>query len=340
MTSVGHRTGTPATIIKSSISSRGGGGFLYEGGRNFRASNRGTRSGVHVSINAQNYLFSDQPSGAASDSCTISGRYILDLGATSLSDTWTEFLALTQADIENQLTTAFLPDCNFSTTTRGLLVLDIEGTADGHSSHPSNLGTESAANQALIIAAWQTRIRAVQAVFPYAKVSLYGTLVPNSRGLETASYLTQRTALIAAGAAGAFDRLDVLSPVMYPRFGPSDIGANWNSWDEMTAQAIRDSRLLLKSDGSSIPLVPLITCDINNGNSNDNTKMLLDLPTTYPLERTWGIQIDTCKSMNQYHVAFWVGGTNTQVIHFAGNTRGYTVNYHTQRLLNIGLAPS
>lgn len=259
------------------------------------------------------------------------------LGTTGQTQTWVNYIAKTQADVEAHLLANFVPETGIDINTRGLFILDIEGSADGHSTHPSDLYLESAADQALVIESWRLRARAVRAVFPNCTIGQYGTPVPNPRGNpDNIVWLDRIAGLVAAGVAGAYDDLDYLSPLIYARFGPHDTANEWGSYAAMTLQAVEGARQMRKSDGSQLPVMPLLNTNVDGANSLDNNVMLFDLAVDNPLKRTVGIQVEQLKQMGETDVCLWVGAGNTQLINSEENVgRNYTVNQHTQQILDI-----
>ncbi len=246
----------------------------------------------------------------------ISGRYFLDLGTSSSVLTWANFINRTQTDVENQLDGFFADSPRVRANTHGTIIMDIENSADGHSSHPSDLHLESAPDQASLISAWKTRIAACRAVFPNAKIGLYGTLIGGSRGLLSGgqydTFIARKAALIAAGTTGggaAFDGLDYLVPIVYPNFGPDDSEGSWTSYYAMTIQAVTGSYEIKKSDGSTIPLLPLIGGYVSNGSSANNGDLLLDLQTvnSHPLDNTWVEQFRAFRDTGADEIVFWNG---------------------------------
>ena len=96
---------------------------------------------------------------------------------------------------------------------------------------------------------------------------------------------------------------------------------------------ITGSRQLLTSDGRSLPLLPLTAADINNGSSDDNGRMILDLTEDpNPYNHSLGEQLRACMDLRQPVLLFWVGAGNTQVIPGAINPHGWTENDYTRRL--------
>lgn len=253
------------------------------------------------------------------DVCTISGRYLYDLGTTNQSNTWAQWQAKTQEEIEEHLRVDFRADApRVRTDTRGTLILDMEGVASDDanlSSHPNELHTLSDANKAIVITEWKKRQAAVRAVFPNARITQYGVPIPVSRGdPANATWLARIAALVQAGTTAgyngvgaAYDALDAISPILYARFGPSDADIFWLSYDDQAETCLDGAETILKSDGSSILLLPLVNTYVANGSSDDNDLNVLDLDTPDPIGSTWGIQFPIFRAHGIAEVVVWNG---------------------------------
>jgi hypothetical protein len=131
--------------------------------------------------------------------------------------------------------------------------------------------------------AYKTRIRAADTTFPLATIGLYGTVAADGNGVPPpgGAYEQGQAKLVEAGTRGLFDPpLDILVPVLYPRFGCEeaavgtictdpmsarpwcDTPGNWGSYEAYTELGILDSIEL-----AALPLLPLITTRVHNSNS-------------------------------------------------------------------------
>lgn len=272
-------------------------------------------------LSAQNTYYTKSRTRVPGDVITLSGRYVYDLGTSSTVLTWANYLAKTQEECEDRLRTVYQAEFpEVKSDMRGTIVLDLEGDADGHNTHPNELHEEDPADQLLIAAAWKLRLAAVRAVFPYCRLGLWSTLAPNSRGIEGETYLARKEALVFAGTTAggaAFDGLDFLCPNVFPAFGPDDSANNYGSYYAMTYQGCSGSYEIKKSDGSSMALLPFIGAYVSNGGSNNNDELLIDFDTDDPLGETWGEQFRAFKDFGVDEVAFW-NGTNTRNVFAAG----------------------
>jgi hypothetical protein len=115
--------------------------------------------------------------------------------------------------------------------------------------------------------------------------------------------------LKTAGEQGLYDELDYLVPVLYPRFGPNDPKAAWRSYRAYTEQGIEGSRQLLRSDKTSLPLLPVTGFRIANSpaNTQHDDDLLLDLPIDDPLGHTLRVQLGVMAEKGVQQVVFWVG---------------------------------
>lgn len=262
---------------------------------------------------SQNTFFTDAdvtPYGVQADVVSISGGFFLAHKDDSLGD----FLAATQADVEQRLGTYKALHPEVDPNTAGIIVMDIEGPF-----HPKDLHTYSESNQDAIVDAFQVRIAAARNVFPNAELAIWGTLVPDPQGREdNAVYLARLAALIEAGEEGLYDDLDYLTPVVYLRFGCDDeingpCDPRWDTIDEFTQMAVDGSSQLKKSNGASVPLLPFFAFKIFNSNSLFSGELIANLGVPDPLQATIGMQIDILANNGVTDVGFW-SGPNSNVI--------------------------
>jgi hypothetical protein len=196
--------------------------------------------------------------------------------------------------------------------------------------HPNDLhdaGDDDA--RAAIVTAYKTRIAALKAVFPKAALCMYGTLSPDGRGRPgNELYQARLNALKIAGTQGLYDQLDYLVPVLYPRFGPTDPAAVWTSYRAYTELGIDGSRQLLRSDGTSLPVLPITGFRIGNtpANTAHSRQLLLDLPVDDPLGHTLRVQLGVMAEKGVQHVVFWVGKDSDLLDD--PNPNGRTVTQH------------
>ncbi len=226
-----------------------------------------------------------------------------------------------RSEVEDRIQRFLDAHPDVSALTKGRVVMDIEHP------FPSGLHTQPPRMQARLARAFATRAEAARRKFPNAKLGFYGTLLPDSRGRDTAEYLARIEALVKAGERGMFEEIDFLVPVIYPRFGPTDRADAWGSYEPYTRKAIEGSRRIRKSDGSSLPALPFLTVSVSNKNSKHHNQILLDLPTTDPLDATLGVQLDVLLALRVRTAVFWVG-QNSDLITRVDNPNGRTVSQH------------
>jgi len=120
--------------------------------------------------------------------------------------------------------------------------------------------------------------------WPTVKLGLYGVIVPMGKGQENDSFLKRMEAHKRAGELGMYDFVDYLVPVLYNGFGPSDVPlangdfdkTKLHNWIERaTHQAITNTQQLTRSTKDTIPLAPILTFWVHNGNSTDDNKVIL-----------------------------------------------------------------
>jgi hypothetical protein len=164
------------------------------------------------------------------------------------------------------------------------------------------------------------RIAATKAAFPNAKLALYGTLNPDDRGRsDDPTYQDRRDALSQAGREwGLLDNLDYLVPVLYVRFGCDDEANGpcdryWDALAGYTQLGIDCSSQLRRSDGSSLPLLPLLGFKVYNRNSLFHRELLINLGVPDPLRATLRKQIDILADNGVNHFALWTGRDNNQL---------------------------
>lgn len=250
---------------------------------------------------------------------TIGGSTWLQIGAPKTPDL-RAFVRKKPSDVESQIQRFLARHRTVSGQTTGLVIMDIEHP------HPSDFHKHPIRIQDRIIEAFKIRAAAARVVFPNAKLGFYGTLVPDGRGrADDETYLARKDALVRAGCLGIFDVVDRLIPVAYPRFGPTD--RSWDTYEAYTRLGITGSRELRRSDGSMLPVMPLLTYSVANKNSNHNKQLLLDLPALHPLRATLGVQLKVLAKERVASAVFWVG-ENSDLITRLPNPNGRTVTQH------------
>jgi hypothetical protein len=246
-----------------------------------------------------------------------------------------------------------VPECWSAPDLTRTIIIDIEKP------HPSNIGQYPGA-----VDAYKTRVRAARAAFPRAKLGLYGTLVPDERGdPNDPKYEARRIALVKAGFNGLYDDLDYLVPVLYPRFGCDDpagavcdpdapVPRPWcdrafDKIEEYTELGVYGSRSLTPN----LPLLPLITFRVHNGNScfgKDAVagshllvghRLLLDMWLDDAFEATLGAQLDVLGAAEVTEAVLWTGGDDQHVFSAPNDgprPEGWTLSDYTSRLCPIG----
>jgi hypothetical protein len=208
--------------------------------------------------------------------------------------------------------------CRVSSETR-TIVMDIEKP---HLAELHTFGTSwTSPLRKKVVNGFKTRVRAARAVFPSAKLGLYGTLVPDGRGrADDPVYVANRDALQkAARYQGLLDGVDYLVPILYVRFGCNDESANqcpacdasWETLSAMTKLGIQGARYIDRT----IPILPLLGFGVNNGKSCFHRKLHLDLGVEDPFSATLGKQIGILRAS-----AFLAeGGPIEEIVLWAGS---------------------
>jgi hypothetical protein len=261
--------------------------------------------------------------GARTGVIVISGRHFLQSRSLEPADI-DVFLRRDQGQVRDQLEEYAGEHPEVGKETTEILMMDVERP------HPRNLhAAGDDERKAAIVDAYKTRIAALRAVFPKAKLCMYGTLNPDGRGRpDNEQYLARLDALKTAGEQGLYDELDYLVPVLYPRFGPDDPKRAWRSYRAYTEQGIEGSRQLRRSDGTSLPLLPVTGLRIYNkeGNTAHRHELLLDLPGDDPLGHTLRTQLGVMVEKGVQQVVIWVGKDSDLLAE--PNPNGRTVTQH------------
>ena len=276
-----------------------------------------------IVVSAQNEWYTQpipcEARGGADSAISIGETFFLAIGAHKTPDL-DAFLAKEQSEVEARIERFLKGHPKVSRRTTALVIMDIEDP------HPRDFHLHPVRTQDRLIEAFATRAAAARVKFPKAKLGFYGTLIPDSRGrADDPTYRARKRSLVRAGKRGMFDQVDCLIPVAYPRFGPTDPA--WDTYEEYTRLAITGSRELLKSDGASLPVVPLLTYSVANGKSNHHEQLLLDLRVLDPLEATLGVQASVLVAERVRVAVFWVG-ENSDLITRLPNPNGRTVTQH------------
>jgi len=257
---------------------------------------------------------------------TIGGSTFLQVGGPTVPDL-DAFVGKQQSDVERQIQRFLDRHPTVSSHTTGLIIIDIEDP------HPKDFHEYPVRVQDQIIDAFISRAVAARAMFPKARLGFYGTLVPDARGrADDKTYLARKRSLVRAGCQGMFDSVDCLIPVTYPRFGPID--RSWQTYEAYTRLAITGSRSLRTSDGGTLPVTPIVTYSVANGNSKHHEDLLLDLETSRPLHETLGVQFTVMLEEHVSTAVFWVG-ENSDLLTRLPNPNARTVSQHV-----CGLSPT
>jgi hypothetical protein len=131
--------------------------------------------------------------------------------------------------------------------------------------------------QRALIAAYRRRIRVARQVLrqtnrPGLKLGLYQVIVPDGKGRSTPEFEQSMRGYREAGEQGMYDQLDFLCPVLYQRFGSDDAKPETlRKWiDAASKQGIDESLTLTRRNRTRIPLVPLLSFWVFNGNSDND----------------------------------------------------------------------
>jgi hypothetical protein len=279
-----------------------------------------------IHLATQNERYTDTSTCATPDVVVLGGGWLLQEddekgGNIDLEDFLDYDGAYDQAAVETRLGQYLAGHSNMNPSTfSGIIVLDIENP------NLKNLvdnGTYTETQRQQIVEAYKVRIAAANHVFDpdddhSVKFALYGTMVADAQGRTTEpAYQTvedRRVALGDAAAAGLFDEIDYLSPLVLPAFGCSDSASTscvseacdgaWGTIEAQALQAVVESRAIANVD---LPLLPITSPRIYNpSNSSFDGDLILDLDLDDPLDVTHGTQLDVFIEQEVEDVAVWI----------------------------------
>ena len=207
--------------------------------------------------------------GISNRAVTISGRATMSEKEISRTD----FIGAKDEEIRSKLTD-FLEEHELPRE-NDLVILDMEPEKIA----PRHLGEfeNDKKLQRDLIAAYRRRIRVARQVLrqtrrPGLKLGLYQVIVPDGKGRPSAEFDQRMRGYLAAGEQGMYDQLDVICPVLYQRFGADDATPETlRKWtDASSRQGIERSLDLTRRNGTRIPLAPLLSFWIFNGQSDNH----------------------------------------------------------------------
>jgi hypothetical protein len=205
--------------------------------------------------------------GISNRAVTISGRATRsekDISRTDFLDAKAEEI---RTKLEDFLEEHDLPRDN------DLVILDMEPKEIA----PRHLGEfeHDKKLQRALIAAYRRRIRVARQVMRQTKglkLGLYQVIVPDGKGRSTPEFEQSMRGYREAGEQGMYDQLNVICPVLYQRFGSDDAKPETlRKWLAASSkQGIAESLTLTRRNRSVLPLAPLLSFWVFNGNSDNN----------------------------------------------------------------------
>ncbi len=118
------------------------------------------------------------------------------------------------------------------------------------------------------VAALRRRVSVARSLLPEAVIGLYGVGTPPSQGNVTAAYTRQIEAAVAAARQGLFAEVQALCPAVYARFCPEDEA--FGSLPRAARTAVKGCERIVTAANRHIPIVPLLSFTVFNGNSACN----------------------------------------------------------------------
>jgi hypothetical protein len=235
--------------------------------------------------------------GISNRAVTISGRSTMSEKDISRTDFIDAKAGEIRERLEGFLEKHALPCDN------DLVILDMEPQEIA----PRHLGDyeDDRKLQRALIAAYRRRIRVARRVLqetgrPGLKLGLYQVIVPDGKGKSNSEFDQRMRGYHEAGEQGMYDQLDVICPVLYQRFGSDDAGPQTlRRWlEDSSRQGIVQSLTLSRRNRSVLPLAPLLSFWIFNGNSDNNR----DAAEPTSLARQLGIVQDAVRIAA---IVFW-----------------------------------
>lgn len=253
-----------------------------------------------------------RPLGIANTVATINGS-ALAAPNTVTEEEFTDRSDAALAEIRNRFTNYVeAEDRRLLRGGADLFILDIEGMVS-----PVQIGLGDLVDPDAVILGYIERIRIAREVLlehdaPEVKLGLYQVIVPDGKGEVTDKFGDSMDGYRLAGQNGMYDQLDYICPVLYQRFGLADGKAEkvlrWI--DASTRQGIDSSLTLTRSNGSPIPLCPILGFWVANRPPEDDTA----LPKILPEFMLW--QLRTLRRYRAREVAIivlWAGAEVTNV---------------------------
>jgi hypothetical protein len=280
---------------------------------------------------------------------TLQGRYasVVDLSAFGIKNTAVtihgsallagtnitedEFISVQNEEVIIDALNRYLTRNALNPGRHDLLILDMEPRYRDPNDpekwihfSPSNLGEYDPVMRDQLILAYIRRLSVARKVlrqkWPTVRLALYGVVVPDGKGIENCRFQKRMRGYQRAGELGMYDYTEYLVPVLYNRFGRRDVPlpngefdlAKLHSWIERaTLQAITFSQQLTRRNGTKIPLAPILTFWVNNGNSADNNMLVLP--------ETMGLQLRSLQAYCAVEIIlFWSGAETREEMREAG----------------------
>jgi len=209
-----------------------------------------------------------QNAGVVNDSWMVNGYAVY---ASEIVDE-AEFLGATEADVREALESYLDARQDLDPLTSDYVILDIEQPF-----HPKHFGRFLDPSHEWydpmkfhdVIDAYRLRIGVARELLPNARLGLFGATTPHSFGdalLE--AQISRQDGFEAAGAAGLYDQLDVVCPIIYQRFGPSD--SRHHCLEAYTRLGAESAMQLQRTDGTVLEVMPIMSLAIFNGGSADH----------------------------------------------------------------------
>lgn len=205
-----------------------------------------------------------------------------------------EFFSTSVSDVEYRFGLYLSKKTDLTTDFEGMVILDIESPF-----HPRHFGKfidpvsddYNPEKFEAIVEGYKLRIAVVREMLPNCKLGIYGFPTPHPHGkVDSDSEQRRILGYEMAAARGVFDQIDVIVPVIYQRFGPSD--SYYSRMASYTAAGIEVGRSLRRSDGTAPEMQPLMSFKVYNGPSAHNQELIAvsDLADQVEVLRELGVE--------------------------------------------------
>lgn len=232
----------------------------------------------HRQMVRQSAFFQGHHPAVRGDTVSLNGSYVLAGHTVDME----QFIATPEEEVREWLTLHLVQSwghlnhitqhLNRGETPVFYLILDIE-----HAMHPGSLWKlwdpehtpVSRFSKQAVADAFAMRLRVAKEVFneqfPWqdTRVALFGTPRTQASGLPGDAFVAQQETLIELASLGMVDHADFLVPLLYARYASGD--PRHSKGARYAMLGLDSAAMLRRTDGSQLPLMPLLSIRIYNG---------------------------------------------------------------------------